>query len=326
MTPRTLHIVTVGTSILGHLEAAGGDADTAWSSGLKQLFKERRDIVRAAVEPRDILVAKALDWLRGDRSDEVPQPIAHIDTVLDDERWGSRRVSEYARVSAEVNGFMAHVSDGSPAKLRVPDGDFVVILASDTAKGKTAAMWVAGMMSGEDRWSSVTSGIDDFASGQRNILVSSVPQLSAATLRRFPEQLGKVLVRIYDAVVEFGSAAEVKFHLSGGYKAALPYYLAAGEWMTVRHAGERPGPRVSAYALHEDMTEVMALPTHRIYVKREEREFILALADGNHAGLLNEYTLNGRAYIADREGKRQLTPYGEGLISFLRHAGHDDLR
>jgi hypothetical protein len=110
-----------------------------------------------------------------------------------------------------------------------------------------------------------------------------------------------------------GRPYEVVFHLSGGYKAMLPYFLTMAQAVRTELIS-RPTTKVAAYCLHESSRRPVPLPVP--YFTGVIAEWIGELARVSSSGEfeVDEKVADGLAglYLEDevRHGKRRFTPAG----------------
>ncbi|GLU49434.1 hypothetical protein [Nocardiopsis ansamitocini] len=227
--------------------------------------------------------------------------------------------------SAELAS-LAH--PGSPDTLQLPPHvraglhDVVVLIPSDTAVGTRAALWNALALTGGDR-----SRVDYLASpkdasepAHGRVLIAPVPGLDllhGGDLSRAMRHIGTLGSRLIDTLA--GPGHRYVFHLTGGYRAPLPYLIGLAEGM--RSLRSRNGAEhaevasVSARMMHESRRErLIPVPLRDLpyaLVKEVFRE-----ADEHPESFAARGAQNDdlEGYVYQRVNRRfELTPFGEGL-------------
>ncbi len=308
----TVHMISVGVTALDFL-AHPPDRLFA-DGGARDAFDEAASVVLADA-PAELTGAdpgSASRWL----SSRLPPG--------DPDEWLNRAVSLHARpdwpgrFSAEADTLRR-----TPGRASSAATDAVVLLASDTVRGLPAALWnavaVAADLAAIHYLAEPTDAIPD---ARGKVLLARVPGLDAGNERGFRQAMG--------ALGTFGRSLrertqpdeEFCFHLSGGFKAAIPYLIGLAEWVRSLDP-ERP---VNACVLHDTAGDD-ALPI-RLPLRRLVREAVEAeIGQFEEDGTLNAPDAPGSAaldgYAYEKSGGRiQLTPFGEGLRSLFAIVPH----
>ncbi len=289
----TVHLLPCGTSILANLIPP---------RSVTSLNRDDVDVVTAWANRT--LPAGALDrpetWTESFRSEIVPylDPISHCQHPV--------------RLSAEVAS-LHHYCDGRPAP-----ADRVVLLASDTAKGMLAALLNAARFRRPVRvharpvLDGTADGVPILEEGSGEpVHILRIPGLLPDTTATFSAAMRNVAeALVWSALLHRTDRAEFALHLSGGYKATLPYLVSLAEYVK----GERPPVR--AFCLHEGDPE--ANPTNElveIYLRATKtRADMEELAVAETRQLPDSGRLLDFAY-EDVQARARLTPLGEGLAA-----------
>jgi hypothetical protein len=230
-------------------------------------------------------------------------------------------------VSAESTGLVA-VTDTHT----VNGDDLVVLLSSDTSDGMLAAFWNGAFMLGGR-----LEGLS-YLAGPTAVLASSSTPPGA----HLPERGGVLVVRIgnldmarhgqgNDAMSRLGELGRlvlegivddepVVVHLSGGYKATIPFMIGIAEGMRSIEVRGRTAT-VTAYVVHEDSfaeggpPQKIRLPLRRFKETTVQTE-LAAFTDGKAKDLGRGDTLEGYAYEQAGRGWR-LTEFGFGLLALV---------
>lgn len=330
----TIHIAPVGVSIIMNFanienkeftkEPVGSDSDGQefpWTSLIKQVKddgllefgfqgKSSVQVLDAAFGPN-----AAADSLERKRIQEIANN-------LHSGEWIS-----YRGVSAELDTIRRAAMKISSAKRKeefLPGkNDAVFLIATDTDKGIAAALWNAIALAGGDvkriryfptleedtfldksvigcvniiRFPGLDAVNSDQAFREPMKLMGRLGRLIIAPPR---SMLGKKLKRL------IAKNEEIRFYLSGGYKATIPYLIALAEGM--RSLGEK----VSAWVMHESSRHAFHLPLRR-FDEDQIRIELQGFRDGKRAGAPEGKFFEGYAYeLIDKEAR--LTAFGEGM-------------
>ncbi|SFT01721.1 hypothetical protein [Saccharopolyspora flava] len=238
MTSR-VHVIPVGLSLLKKLE--GKDIlGSVYERNLWQALRDNNDA-------ESLLPAEALTELDGLPHDLCPE-------------W--QGIDVY---------FQRHVND---------DQDSWVFVGSDTEKGSQAALLTAMRQA---RLKNVPlQYIDDPAESNPRLtagacVVARIPGLDLSS-PELPRQTFTALGGLGRLIVQSRPETAVVFHLSGGYKAMLPYFLTVAQAVKTKLGREV----VDAYCFHETGTgSLVELPVPRFTGKLAELLGTLArVSDG----------------------------------------------
>ncbi|GAB3105813.1 hypothetical protein GCM10027160_00550 [Streptomyces calidiresistens] len=215
--------------------------------------------------------------------------------------------------SAELTS-LARTPDG---RRLLPSSDMAVLLSTDTAEGLTAALWNAIALTGGDldRIVYLDTPEQRPMTARGNAVVVRVPGLDARDQRSFSramQGLGTLGRHLHRGTI--APDEECRFHLSGGYKATVPFLLGLAEGIRSLPGA---GP-VTAYAVHETTSgDPIRLPLRRI-----PRSLIDPLIEvfahrpvSWRAPMEDE--LEGYAYDRETEDppRWRLNPFGAGLLA-----------
>lgn len=296
----TVHIVSVGKSAVDFLNDPADDLFTDVASRDEFAEAVGRYLSRAPVELTE--PASMRRWLTTHLGDARA-----ADPWLDGAAAGLRVPEWPVRFSAEHDTL--HRS-------RPASSDTVVLLVTDTLPGLRAGLFNAlRMAGGEPGRISYADEPAAYRPGDGTVIVR-VPGLDAGDGRGFRTAmtgLGSLAAGLHRRA---GSAEPLTFHLSGGYKAAIPYLIGMAEWLRSAD-GDR---QVTARVLHD--TAPVGAPAVLLPLRSLPLDVARCELGGFGAGSTVDTEprgglLRGYAYEPDGSSYR-LTPFGEGLRAFLR--------
>jgi hypothetical protein len=305
----TVHVISVGLSVLDNLRdprhALGGMAAAVSAQRPGELLQES-----GASHDKD----KASQWLAaalappGDAAHNTAAAgrLAAMTQVIRPEKWPSE-------VSAEI-GTYAGMPD---ARRPLPLADIAVLVCSDTPRGLLAGTWNAAVLTDADlsriRY---LPGPGDWPGPARGcVLQVRVPGLDAGDDRGFGQAMGGLgaLGRNLLRSGELCGGEPFRFHLSGGFKAAIPYLIGLAEGL---RSVDLSHP-VEAIVQHETAGPGAApirLPLRRFIAEQVEQELSGYDSSGTRNGEPGAALLKGYAYEVSRNGKKcTLTAFGAGL-------------
>jgi hypothetical protein len=301
-----VHVVPVGTSLLTHL------------------VRDRR----VSVPVRNALVGRGpmRTLLQGaDRGDGrlTLEPLLH-----ENAGEAAAVTAELQRLdpphSAELTALDAHHrTQLCPA---APGEDSIVLVATDTDDGLRAAALLAHLLAG--RAGALPRYIHDpvaapevitIAGGQ--VLLVRIPGLnldsSGAPDSRTWLSIGEIGRAVAHHVCDTHGERRAAFHLTGGYKALLPYLLLTADAVAtvVRHRLNDPNPaaRISAQVLHETSEQPVRLPVRWLTGRPLEQALDLSRLAGTRDHLIVDDLADLRgSYLQDEPfiSHRNLTETG----------------
>lgn len=333
----TVHIAPVGLSIIVNLakieklkfveEPAGPnpiEQDFPWTELIKQVQASGYlESIYPGKKPKDVMEAmfetgSAADSPERDELQEIADRINVGEWI------------RYRGVSAELDTLRQAAIEISSAKKKeefLPSRkDTVFLLATDTDKGIAAAWWNAiALANGDIRRIRYLSDLDENARLDKTAIgcihILRIPGLDAfSSDQAFREpmkimgRLGRLLVAPPESMLEkvkriIQPREEIRFYLSGGYKATIPYLVALAEW--VRSLGED----VSAWIMHETSRKPFQLPLRRLEVRQVRHELKPFYKDGKTKNLETNF-FEGYAY--EIRGKEyRLTAFGQGMCELF---------
>lgn len=317
----TIHVVSVGVSLKdffeqGHLERVGR-AVPGGDEVREYWDKDKLGLVDGVYNATD-----RLDEAFG-LSSGIEPPARNSLACFKElaEEVEAKRWSGFTGLSAELDTVRVY------NRGMVVDEDLTILLASDTEDGRACAVWTAiALAKGDVDRVLYLGGVGPDTRLVRpergQILVLCVEGLDArhpSEFGRATEVLGyvaRLLVgnRSREIHPLLGPREEVFFHLSGGYRATVPYLIATAEWLLSL------GRRVQTHVLPEDAESSVRIPLRRLPVEmigRELAQFGERTAPEVPEGAL----LEGYAYERVSSGAR-LTEFGRGMrILFEEHLG-----
>jgi len=246
------------------------------------------------------------------------QHLALLFAAVHTDEENGQRDGKLSAVSAELAGYVAETASGS-LRPHLAAEDSVVFLSSDTTEGKAAAFWNAGLFVRGD-FTSVEWVNDGFSAPRPvkpgQVYIARVQDLTPSSVASFVQKLGSLARGLLNSI-RLGAGRNMHLHLSGGLKAALPYFLAMGEWIASQ------GMPVTASALHEQSLTPVRLPVRKLHISDEEKAFIRGLDEDRPDLHTPEFTrLAGYAYDSGQAlgggvQAPKLTDLGCGLVRFL---------
>ncbi|MFI5592856.1 hypothetical protein ACIA5G_47945 [Amycolatopsis sp. NPDC051758] len=298
-----LHVVPVGTSLLKHLAA-----DRRVSTPL-------RNALTGGTPLRGLLT-------QADRGDGrlLLEPLLHQDPGQ-----AATVTAELQQLtpnhSAELTALDAH--DRTRTERPAPGRDSIVLIATDTDDGLRAAALLAHLLA--SRAGSLPRYADDpvtspagitVAAGQ--VLLVRIPRLDldigGAPDSRTWLSVGEIGRAVAHDLCDTGADRRAVFHLTGGYKALLPYLLLTADAVaTVVRCRLGPGSRVSAQVLHETSGQPVPLPVRWLTGTPLERAQDLSRSAGTRDHLVVDDLHDFRGtYLRDEPftGRRELTEAG----------------
>jgi hypothetical protein len=294
----TIHLISVGRSILDFLaDPYRRLRDDAFADQISVAMTTVQDLADSAssAQVSDTL----LRWLTDPGSADAAELI-RLCQQADPARWP-------AGVSAELDTFDKAAGLGA----RLTSGGTAVLITSDTPVGLMAALWNALALTGANlhRVRYLPDLPASFDGLRGSAVITRVPRLDARNsddFRTAMEYLGHLGRGLLDHVHR--PEEKIRFYLSGGFKATIPYLIGLAEGLRSRTTAE-----VTACVLHEATNKTIELPLRRLpksVVDRQLAPFVHNVSTEKPPS--NE--LEGYAYEATEDGKRwELTAFGAGL-------------
>lgn len=246
----TVHLVTVGVSLFDKLQANRSELKGMFTNDNlhSRIATAHKEFYDKEEEKKFDSLAKvseaASEWLSRVTTPGSGEEREHLEGLLtrvEPRLWPAKASAELSTVSAK----------NEPGKsVALPEADTAILLASDTGKGLRAALFNAvAFADGKlDRVCYLPEPTKEIASQRGKVVIVRVPGLDAGDPAGFVEAmkgLGALGQGVDRMLEEAGDVAF--FHLSGGFKAALPFLLGLGEALrSLRGKG-----KVQAFALHE---------------------------------------------------------------------------
>jgi hypothetical protein len=325
----TVHLISVGVSMLKAMEHPGSKK---LSGDLSRACHDTQAFSTLTFDFSTSERDKASRWVTG----ALPGPgepgheparagqLRDIAGELDIGLWPPR-------ISAEIETFR-YASDAFP----LSEDDIAILICSDTAEGLLAAVWNAlGLVQGDfSRVAYLPEPERDVGNVRGKAVIARVEGMDAASSGRFRDamrHLGVLACGLF-ASGSLTKADDLRFYLSGGFKAAIPYLIGMAE--AIRSLDENrlaelgvpdlaPGNGgvfpVRAFVMHElsDPPKPIELPLRRLNATAIRRE-LAGFTGGVSRDSRESTLLEGYAYekLADGTGY-QLTPFGEGLVTLF---------
>lgn len=312
----TVFLISVGVSLLENVEDYRrlSLSDPAVRTALRDhspadLF----DAVTAATTATATEADAASHWLTGaltSAGDTAHDPAAA--EALRSHAAAARPDLWPASLSAELDTF-AHATQ---AGQRLGPSDTAILICSDTVHGLLSGVWNGVALVGGDvsRVRYVVDPGQIRASEAGTVTIARVPGMDVGTEAGFVEAMGWMGALTRGLLDCPRSGREpLECHLSGGYKAAIPYLIGLAEW--IRSAGWDGA--VEAFVRHEATTgRPIRLPLRQIPAETVRHELGQGwdkdgCRDGRPPGLLAGYAYDYNETLK----KWELTPYGVGLLA-----------
>jgi hypothetical protein len=322
----TIHLITVGNSIRTKLaERFSTEPDLA--SG-----KDLHDAALLGLEdpdPDPDEVAEFLSLVASrDDTDGVRTARATAESAWHRlQAFGGGEASGWeSTISAESSSLIADNENGWHS---VTDRDLFVLLTSQTSDGMLAAFWNALHLAGSHDPLSLLDfgGVGEVANGlseRHRVRIQVIRHLDLRNPQRFPDAMRHLAQFARAALVERGAGENVVVHLSGGYKATIPFLIGIAEGMRSVQIPERsPVANVRAVVVHEDSfadgrPEGVPIPL-RTLVEDDLRTELAPFHEGRAriSTLEGSTSLLGYAYVEEASGWYKLTEFGHGLRVFI---------
>jgi hypothetical protein len=298
-----IHVLSVGLSLL----TAMNERSELFGPAQSVVRRHRNDIVAAMPRTADNRAAAWLTEALG-TTGEAPARLANLVRELHPLTWPSA-------VSAEVQTYSCAPDHRRP----LPADATAILIASDTGEGLASALWNAAALTGDPARIGFVPDVDrpvPMTGGQAVIV--QIPGMDAGDengFRTAMRALGAFAGRSLVPPLERG--ARLRMHLSGGYKAAIPYLIALAEALRSR------SDQISACVLHEsavaragDRARAIDLPLRRLTSELLRSELCCFDPTGVCRDAPGQLVLRGYAYDKQDESWR-LTPFGDGLRALL---------
>lgn len=317
----TVHLISVGISLADFFSTATDEERWGGYITEAQKIEEFWDKDRLGLAPAASTRTEA-DLLHAafalDAGVDLPRfnALSFLQTLADEvrpETWTTRR-----GLSAELDTILAH------GLRRIVDTDLTVLLCSDTPKGRACGIWTAISLAGGDVGRVLyLDGIDVDTHLERpengRIVVVNIPGLDATkdsefhTSMKAVGHLGRLLIGHDDRPALIGAKEPVWFHLTGGYRATIPYLIAAAEWL------RSLGHDAQAHVLPEKAEGTVPIPLRRLRPDWVHSELAGFDSRGLSDSRPEDGLLEGYAYELRGNGSA-LTSFGMGMRVFFNIA------
>ena len=309
----TVHVISVGTSLRdffekGHLEREGRNVPGG-EEAREQWNKDKLGFDEGVYDT----VARLEDAFGLESGFDAPlhNALASFKELSQDvqaKRWAS-----VPGLSAELDTVRTH------DPMMVKDEDLTILLSSDTEDGRACAVWTAiALARGDVERVLYLHGIDQHTRLTRpehgRIIVLCLKGLDAQQDAEFIQAteglgyLARLLIgnRVHRIEPLLKHQEKVHFHLTGGYRATVPYLIATVEWLRSLSRDAQ------AHILPENAEKTVHIPLRRM----DPRQVGLELAGFNERAeapaVPERALLEGYAY--ERSGKgAELTVFGRGM-------------
>ncbi|SKA23177.1 hypothetical protein SAMN02745673_03185 [Marinactinospora thermotolerans DSM 45154] len=330
----TVHVVSVGVSLKnfferGYLERrketthestttrenipGGSEAKRRWKEDKlgfdKRIYNVDDKLIDAFGLESGITNTRALDFFR------------EITVDVQAKNWHAKE-----GISAELDTIRIITSQGRTGTSQgIKENDLAFLLSSDTEEGLACAIWTAiALAEGDVERVLYLPEIDDHTRlvrpTQGQVIVLRINGLNAQRGNEFTDAMKELgyLARLLigntgqriDPILE--PEERVLFHLSGGYRATIPYLIEVAKWLRSLDCNTQ------AHILPERAEEALSIPLLRL----DPRQVGLELTDfkkGQAPALPEKASLEGYAYEQVGKGAK-LTAFGQGMkILFEQH-------
>ena len=290
----TIHVISVGKSILDFLQDPYSKAEEELAD---QIAAAAPKVLDLAGKTSSGEVSETLSsWL----GDEVSPRLEELVEQLAPDQWP-------AAASAELDTF----DKAARLRPRLTSGSTAVLIASDTAQGLVSALWNALALTGGNakRVRYLPELSPSFQGLRGTAMIARIPRLDARNADDFRAAmgyLGELGYRLLDQVHR--KSEKVRFYLSGGFKATIPYLIGLAEGMRSCDQVD-----VTACVLHEATEATIELPLRRLYRETVEDE-LEPFAFSDVSDIKPKIgVLEGYAYEKTADGRWELTAFGAGL-------------
>lgn len=305
----TVHLISVGDSLLDHLEEPWlyftdrARADKI-VGGEPWLLLRKADAHRSSADASAWLTAALAPPADPAHSSQAAKLLTERAATVSPELWP-------AHLSAELNTFAQVPGVQHPLSRQ----DIAILICSDTSKGLLAGLWNAAALTGGDldrvRYSPAPDKVPADLRG--NAWFVRVPGLETgreAGFREVMRGLGLLGRNLLDSG-EVPPDEPIRFYLSGGFKASIPYLIGLAEGLR----SLSPKRDLEAYVLHElTKTSAIRLPLRRLVANVVRSDLDSFKDDGIRDSKPQPGLLEGYAYEYGNDVRKwRLTAFGEGL-------------
>ncbi|MFW6638516.1 hypothetical protein ACOALZ_00580 [Nocardiopsis algeriensis] len=310
----TIHVVSVGVSLIDFLETAdqerGGRSVPGGEEAQKRWRSDKLGLAGSIHDTAD-RITRAFGLDSGNHAHDGDALVTYREIAKDIQ---VRKWSRVPGLSAELDTVRAY----DPAM--VTDDDLTVLLASHTDDGRACAIWTAIALAGGNVERVLY--LHDIGPHTRlvrpergQVLVVCVNGLDARQSSQFAQAMEAVgyLARLIRGARELGidpllrnRKEPVLFHLSGGYRATVPYLIAAAEWLRSLEC------RVQAHVLPKGAENTLSIPLRRLDPEAVRRELHAFGSRSETSPAPEVGYLEGYAYESQGRGAR-LTEFGHGM-------------
>ena len=305
----TVFLVSVGVSLLDTVD----DPNTCAEAEVRRALREHppAELFDQVTGTAGATAMEADRWLTGalaQASDPVGDPAAaaalrDYTTKVKPDLWT-------ADFSAELDTFARATQAGQ----RLGATDTAILICSDTARGLLAGVWNAmALVAGDiSRIRYINDPQQVETSGAGTVTIARVPGMDAGDQTGFVKAMGWMGVLAKGLLNRPRLPDEpLACHLSGGYKAAIPYLIGLAEW--IRSAGW--GGEVGAFVQHETTAgRPIRLPLRQIPADTVQHELGQGWDQDNRRVARPPGVLDGYAYFFNTgRDQWELTSFGVGL-------------
>lgn len=318
----TVHLVSVGLTLRDSL----ADPKQFLDSDHEDVFYALLDRAETLIPSRGDLDRHRKEIARQlvPNTSEADRLLTEINEVRPD-LWLSRASAELAALAR----YSDRRSTDLPRKARLDAGskDTVVLLTTDTVAGLRSALWNALALTSGDptRVLWLPTPQDPVSHPEGKVIIAPITGLAVGdpdAMFRAMRNLGLLGHALVDDIV--GPGKDYVFHLSGGYKATIPYLIGLAEGMRGLKDKDKVAS-VTAYVLHEDdLSHLIPLPLRILpyEVLQDELESVDWDDQPPHGLGRRLHQVSGHqlldGYAYERRNKEwRLTPFGEGLLHLI---------
>lgn len=317
----TVHLISVGISLADFFATATDEERWGGYVTAAQTIEEFWDKDRLGLAPASPERTEAQhlhDAFSLDAGVDLPRfnSLNFLQALADEvhpHTWATRR-----GLSAELDTVLTH------GLRRITDTDLTVLLCSDTPEGRACGIWTAiSLAAGDVHRVLYLDGIDADTRLERpehgRIVVVNIPGLDATKDSEFRASmravghLGRLLIGHDGQAALIGAKEPVWFHLSGGYRATVPYLIASAEWL------RSLGHDAQAHVLPEKAIRTVPIPLRRLRPDWVHSELTGFDDRGWSRTRPEDGLLEGYAYELRSDGA-ELTAFGTGMRTFFNVA------
>jgi hypothetical protein len=254
---KTLHIVTVGISILSNLAGVKNNGFEVFGRLIEDFpWESFQENILPRADECDSSVQAKLGILNG-KDETLYSPWKNSGVVCN----GRGKTKGIHRLSAELTSLYNYLSEststitGLNTIIEKNEDEHVLFLTSDSERGKMAGAINANCIQTVGNITTVGSAADLNIS-ESKVCVCPIPMLNTNTDANgnADNEIYTTIGTIVQKIAGNGNFSKYVFHLSGGYKFSIPYFFSMAEWVIMKLllGSEENRPCVELVFSHEE--------------------------------------------------------------------------